>query len=291
MNRKNLTIQKQRQEPIEKQTIKYNFPKQTELDSEDLEEIIKRGCILCGNIGSGKTHVAQNIYNALVQPIDKDLNILVFDTVGNWVYGGFKQTKTLDDLRGTQTFNNNEILYLRSTDKEERLRLTKLVAETVFKSQQRYCRASWTSQKWEHKERFVFILEEANTLFTTKSINKGFWLDFIAFARNYNISGVYILQRLSDSSTKIVERIPNFIIGQTRGFNDKLRIKRMLPDKETRTIFEHLNKHEFLCILGNKQPFILQYPKPKPFKDLVKDNLRDIRERATGKTKQRRNKA
>lgn len=233
--------------------------RQTELDLYDFAEIGSRGVVISGNLGCGKTEIAKRIHRRFFVGIMskegffKVFHLRTFDVVGNWLEE-YPNPEIVDETTRFTDLDSANTFILKTFDKETRLRIMEAIIKAEFEEQ----REIFLDRERELEDAFIYVIEEANTIFTTQSINKGFWLDFVAYARNLNIVGVYIMQRLSDSSTKVIERIPNFIFGQTRGQNDKRKIKAMLPTKEARKTFENLGEHEFLCFIGNKPPFVLE---------------------------------
>lgn len=242
-----------------KLAIKYNLPVKEDLEQNDFDKIEAKGCVISGNIGCGKTNLAKRIYLEFNRRIfeeenpKEDLKLRVFDVVGAWrnIERDVKIVDKNDEFIDLDTIN---IFILRFKTTEERLDVMERIVSYEYEAQQELY--DNLKRRETLKKRFIYIIEEANTIFTTFTINKGFWLDFVAIARNYKTVGIYIMQRLSDSSTKVIERIPNFIFGKTKGQNDKRKIKAMLSSKEERNDFENLKENDFLCVIGN-EAFIL----------------------------------
>lgn len=227
------------------------------LSDKDIESIRKIGCVISGGIGCGKTRVTQYLHIRLAEFWEKEpneqLKLRVFDLIGNFKeYPNHKIITEKTELIATK---NNLVFTLDFNTFEKRANVINAVVSAEYKKQKRL----FLNDKL--RNHYVYFVEEANCIFNTKEVNRGFWLDFVATARNYNMVGVYTMQRLSDSSTKIIERLSNFIFGRTLGENDRRKIFKMIP-KEYRHIFDRLEKREFLCFLSNRdKPFVLKLTK------------------------------
>jgi hypothetical protein len=101
--------------------------------------------------------------------------------------------------------------------------------------------------------RRIYVIEEIQNILGTYSMNGEsgrFWLKEISEGANY---GQYIIglgQRLSDISTKIVERCRYFLIGALTGDNDLAKLKRMLGSEKANVLdlVRGLKKGEFLWL-------------------------------------------
>jgi len=235
---------------------------QTEFTPDNLESIANTGLIISGSIGCGKTYVAQYLFEKFktCTPFyNQTLKLRVFDIIGKWrIYSHAQENRDIIDSK-TETVNNcinPLVLTLSFNNFEDRANVIKSVIGYEYTEQKEEFLFSNTNEKT-----YVYFIEEANCIFNTKEVNKGFFLDFVATARNYSMVGVYTMQRLSDSSTKIIERLSNFCFGMSQGDNDRRKIFHMI-DKQHRQLFNSLKKREFLCKIDGEY-FVLELPEPQ----------------------------
>ena len=232
----------------------------SELDDEFLKAILKRGLVISGGIGCGKTELMLYLIKEISQL--SHVQVRVYDIIGNCrrlVNYGFahepvhSDTKVINDLKA-----KNIIFDLTLENAEERAEVIKILTKTSFNFR---LRAYKTLNNFEEFEKFCSILsvvEEANTILNTATV-KDFWVDYLAMGRNYKMTSIFVMQRMADSSTKAIERIPNFAFGMTKGANDLLKIKGMVEDyKVWKTLRQKnmtpnkLDPYEFLMFIGDK---------------------------------------
>lgn len=231
-----------------------------QLDIWDLEEQLKH---LKGNPSKIEDieKIIEEVKGKIEKQIEKlrefkDVRIRVFDIIFNWSRNfrkGFS-FQTVDSK--TQKIGlKRKILYnLDFETIEERAEtIKKIIRYEYVKNKDRFREDSNAFvTEW-----YIYVIEESNVILSTKTV-KGFWLDFVSTARNFGQIGIYIMQRMADSSTKAIERCPNFCFGQTSGQNDMRKIKGMIDKEKWKELREfgflpnQLGEHEFLVKLGNE---------------------------------------
>lgn len=198
--------------------------------NEFIPSIVERGLIICGTLGSYKTSLIKALASELIDN-SENLKLRIFDAIDNWRYN-FRQDISNQTIKSINQYVDWEpdttLFTLSPLGEDARLMFITRIISQDFKRQQREYKTF--KGHLEQMKQYVYIVEEANTILSSYSIKKGFWRDFVAFARNYKMSGIYVMQRLADSSPKIIERIPNMAICQTIGINEKRRIKAILPE-------------------------------------------------------------
>lgn len=229
------------------------------------EEIKESGCIICGTIGCGKTNFAKQLARQLVNEYaDKDAIIRIFDVVGNWLFNFDGDVPSQNVYNANELRINAKVMVYRLNLKteSERIEFIKNVFEKDLERQKRLF------DKFEGDKtklpKIIYIVEEANTILSTYSIREGFFKDFVAFSRNFNIASIYVMQRLSDSSPKVIERIPNIAIGKTVGSNDLRRIKDIIPKKHSKTANFSKKWYFNLFFNDNLIPFLPEKFKGQP---------------------------
>jgi len=115
-----------------------------------------------------------------------------------------------------------------------------------------YDRQQKTFMETELMAKYLYVLEEAQTVMSTYAIRKGFLQDYFSTCRNYHTSNIAICQRLSEISPKIREKIPNCAFGFTRGSNN-LRHIRDITDKTTREQVKKLGEYKFILFANSKK--------------------------------------
>ena len=107
----------------------------------------------------------------------------------------------------------------------------------------------------------VYIIEEAQNIIGSSALRSRrnrFWLKAISTGRNIGLSFVFIGQRLSDISTKAVERCQGYLIGKMLGDND-LRKLRGIAGKELSWLVKDLPTGSFYYYNGQRH--LIQFPK------------------------------
>lgn len=194
--------------------------------------IEEKGLITTGTIGCGKTTLVKYIAKQLIQDA---YCVKIFDVIGNWKFNFIPSVihqviinpyeKCVNDFQQLQRKSVVYTLKMRS-ELERRTFIQRILEHDLERQKELF----WVNKgKIDAEDRVIYIVEEANTILSTYSIREGFFKDFVAYGRNFGCIGIYIMQRLADSSPKVIERIPNLAIGKTVGSNDRRRIKDIMP--------------------------------------------------------------
>ena len=96
----------------------------------------------------------------------------------------------------------------------------------------------------------IYVLEEVQNLFGSNSKSE-FWLKIWSESRNYGMFFIGIGQRLSDISTRLVERTKYLLIGSLAGDNDLSKLKRAFGRELGQSIASEvrgLRKGQFLWV-------------------------------------------
>lgn len=229
-------------------------PKNTFQDTPSYDEfykaVTKRGLIVCGSIGSGKTNFTKHLAKKIINDSTLNAKVNIFDTVGNWFFEFEAIPSQQISFANETIIPSNKIVYRLNMDSEEsRIDFIRSVFWKQFEKQKH----AFNIHKGDLSKfpAIINIVEEANTIVSSYAIRKGFLRDFIAFSRNYNIRNIFVMQRLADSSPKLTERIPNMAFGLMVGANDKRRIRDILP-KRHRKESEIEKPFEFKLCFNNK---------------------------------------
>lgn len=96
----------------------------------------------------------------------------------------------------------------------------------------------------------IYVLEEVQNLFGSNKKSE-FWLKIWSESRNYGQYFIGLAQRLSDVSTRIVERTKWMLIGSLSGDNDLAKVRRMFGKTTGNNVInqiQSLQRGEFLLI-------------------------------------------
>ena len=239
------------------ESTKFKIAKvQARLTDSQVAQIGKRGLVISGSIGCGKSVLAK--YIAFEMMRHECVNLKVFDVVHNWKYN-FHSPRIWCQTLNTKTYEvyvKRYMLYdLDLHNVEDRAQVIGKIVQHDFIKRKNMAKKNISYNDWNS-----YIIEESNTVLNVKTV-KGFWLDFVSHARNFNMSAVYIMQRMADSSTKAIERCANFAFGQTKGQNDLRKIRAMMSKEQWKEAKMHtLEKHEFIMLLDG-EVFKLVIPK------------------------------
>jgi hypothetical protein len=110
----------------------------------------------------------------------------------------------------------------------------------------------------------IYIFEEIQNLFGSNK-KSDFWLKIWSESRNYGQYFIGLAQRLSDVSTRIVERTKYMLIGSLSGDNDISKLKRMFGKERGSRIANAvlgLKQGEFLFIDkdNNESSLLIYFP-------------------------------
>ena len=232
-----------------------------------LKEVLKTGLICVGSKGCGKSNAVKVITRELL--VRGLADVKVFDLALNWLFD-FEQLPyqlveddtTIINAKNciydfTLTYNHNQINYtmqrLMKRDYHNKARM-KLVCDGQIYN------------------RLVYIIEEAQNVIGSSALRgkeNHFWLKAISTSRNIGLSYIFIGQRLSDISTKAVERCNGYLLGKMTGDNDLRKVK-ALGGKELRRQVKQLEVGSFIYYNGDKTeqidfPLFESYGRPKPY--------------------------
>jgi len=196
---------------------------------ELLQTILRTGGVIVGGGGSGKTNLGRVLASQIINNPMSNIQIKVTDTCQNWIHKFepiYYQTineKTIlpDDIY----WGEDHILYdLEFYDADDVQDLLEVLITVDFETQRRLKRQGLMND-W-----IVWVIEEAQNVIGRTSLNGkrgGRWRKILSERRNFNMSFLFIGQRLADISTIAVERCQGYFFGKTTGDNDKQKIRRI----------------------------------------------------------------
>lgn len=249
-----------------------------ELPDEIMKEILKTSLIIVGNPNSGKTNTAKILMEKIInyQVLkDRIFRTKIIDTCSNWRFN-FEHIPFMEVDKETNIDNylqegekNDNILYDFQQDDVDSI--MQIVGESVRKdfrtNRIMKMEGEGIIPYWS-----VYCIEESQNILGSYSLNKDtgkFWLKAISEGRNFNMTYIWITQRLSDVSTKAVERANGYLFGRILGDNNLLKIRRICgKDSGIHEKVKELGVGEFIYYNGERA-WGLRFPKyettAKPF--------------------------
>jgi len=116
-----------------------------------------------------------------------------------------------------------------------------------------------------------YVIEEGQSVIGSSALRgkeNYFWLKAISTGRNLGLSFIFTGQRLSDISTKAIERCGGYLLGKMTGDNDLKKV-RALGGKELSQQVKTLPTGSFIYYNGTQEqidfPLFQSYGKPKPY--------------------------
>jgi DNA helicase HerA-like ATPase len=191
------------------------------------DDILRAGGIIVGSRGTGKSNLAKIIASQLINT--PDIQIKISDPTQNWVHKFapiLYQTINEETLLPNEIyFGEEHILYdIELVDVNEIQEAIGLMAFTDYDLQRAFKKEDLMNS-W-----ILWVIEEAQNILGSYALNgttgKG-WLKIISECRNFNINFLFVAQRLSDVSTKAVERCDSYFFGRSIGDNDRKKIERI----------------------------------------------------------------
>lgn len=232
------------------------------LPNELLADILRTGIIIVGGKGTGKTNTAKVIASQLIY---KDgIQVKITDTCLNWVFN-FEpihyqtienETMVPDDLY----FGDEDFLYNIEINNVDLVGAAIGAMAMTDYDLQREFKKEGLMDGWT-----VYCIEEAQNVIGSYSLNgsagKG-WLKYISECRNFNMTNIFIGQRLADISTKAVERCQGYLFGRMVGDNDLKKVERICgKNNGVADVIPKLKLGEFIYWDGENATRIIDIPK------------------------------
>jgi hypothetical protein len=232
------------------------------LPNDVIEEILGTGLIIAGAKNCGKSNVSKFITSQIIKR-KLPIQIKCFDTCANWKFGyediimqTLSEEKALDVVYNGKKHILFDIEYLDPTEIQKQIGY---IIQTDFIANRIEKNIYGRIKGWK-----LYVVEEAQTLLNGYSLNKKdgrFWFKAISEGRNFNLSFMFIGQRLADISTKVIERCQGYLFGRMTGDNDKNKIKRICgKDSNIHNKVTSLKQGEFIFYNGRRE-MLLHAPK------------------------------
>lgn len=218
-------------------------------------EILKTGLIVASGKGHGKTNAVKVITSEILKR--NVAKVKVFDSALNWIFD-FSELKYQLISEDTQVYNVANCVYdLTFIDDPEQInRIIRQIVSIDFHNFARMKLLTYGNvSNW-----LVYVIEEAQNIIGSsalRSYRNRFWLKAISTGRNIGLSFVFVTQRLSDVSSKAVERCQGYLIGKMTGDND-LRKLRSIAGKELSWLVKDLQVGQFYYYNGRRK--LIQFP-------------------------------
>ncbi len=224
------------------------------LPQEVIDEILRSGLVIVGSKGTGKSNAAKFI---TAQIIKRNLaQLKIFDTCSNWKlgYDNILMQHLNEDTLLDPVYNNKKSILFDAeyNDPDNYERKVNEIIQNDFKYNRAQKNIYGKLNDWK-----LYCFEEAQSMLNTYSLNKTngrFLLKAISEGRNFNLSFMFIGQRLAEISTKAIERCNSYLLGHMIGDNDKKKIKNICgKDSNIHNKVADLKQGEFIYFSGNKE--------------------------------------
>jgi len=198
------------------------------LSNELLSTIKRSGLIITGGRGQGKSNLAKVIASQIIRS-NPDIQVKITDSTQSWSHG-FEpiefQYINEDTLVGDIYFGERNFLYdIELVGVDDILDTITSICMSDFGLQRLFKKEDLMEDSW-----ILYVIEEAQNVIGSYALNgksgKGF-LKLISESRNFNMNLILITQRLSDVSTKAVERCSTYAFSKMTGDNDLKKVQRI----------------------------------------------------------------
>jgi hypothetical protein len=225
-----------------------------------LAEILKTGLIVTGGKGCGKSNAVKVLTSEILKR--SVARVKVFDSALNWLFD-FSELKYQLVTQDSDTFKVKldnipncvfDLTFISDPQQINRL-IRNIVALDFYDYAKMKLLTYGNISNW-----LVYVIEEAQNIIGSTALNSyknRFWLKAISVGRNIGLSFIFVTQRLSDVSSKAVERCQGYLIGKTLGDND-LRKLRSIAGKELSWLVKDLPTGSFYYYNGQRR--LVQFP-------------------------------
>ena len=232
-----------------------------------VREMFRAGLLVCGGPGTGKSNVSKVILSQLIGGSIPDVQVKITDSAQIWIHGFepiIYQHINEDTIFPNDIYlGDDHILYdLEFWDFD-------MVRDTIGN----LVSTDYDIQRLYKKEdlmdnHIVWCIEEAQNILGRYVLtgNSGKrWLKLISEMRNFNISFVWIGQRISDVATQAIERVQNYLIGKSVGDNDLRKIQRICgSDSGVHEMVPRLEVGQFIYWNGSQAYRVTDVPLYRP---------------------------
>jgi hypothetical protein len=246
------------EETLASMPVKRFYP----LPDDLLADILRTGIVIVGGKGTGKTNAAKVLAAGMTHK--KGLQVKITDSCLNWVFNFEpiqyqtigKDTMVPDDLY----FGENHFLYNIELDNVDLIGATIGTMAMTDYAIQREFKKEEVMDDW-----IVYVIEESQNVIGSYALNgdlgKGF-LKYISECRNFNMSNIWIGQRLADISTKAIERCQGYLFLKLTGDNDIKKAERICgKESGVAQVLPKLKIGEGIYWDGEKAVRVIEIPK------------------------------
>ena len=200
-------------------------------DEKFIMELLKRGLLIGGGKGCGKTNAMKVVLSLLMRNKSDMVQVKVFDTALNLRWD-FEDVLFQKINEGTRFVYNGKEHILFDTNLIEQADLMKFMGKVVLKDYlSQYALKEEVEGNTKLMRWYLYGLEETQSSLDRYSLMRKegkLWLKMVSEGRNFNQSFLVVGQRLANISTSLVERIHAYMFGKMTGDNDIAKLKRIV---------------------------------------------------------------
>lgn len=228
------------------------------LPPEVLKNILETSLIVVGAKQHGKSNSVKVIGREIIKQQAIPIQVKIFDTCQNWVheFEPIPYQTINDDTRLVYGGKKHILFDIELMDIEKIMKFTGEVIKRDYIQQRELKRKMGGKHFMEWK---LYIIEEAQNILGSYSLTRQdgkMWLKMVSESANFNMGFIFIGQRMSDISAKIIERAQGYLFGRATGDNDIAKIRRKCgKDLGIHEDVKTLKRGEFIYYFGKRLPF------------------------------------